>query len=248
VLLGAGNVATHLFRAFSETEKVEVVQVYNRSKTTLKPFETLVETTTSIEDLVEAEVYLIAVKDDAVEEIVDQVKNKNALIVHTSGSVPLFSSAKRNGVFYPLQTFSKNAEVNFKEIPICLETSAEEDFVILKNLAESISEKVFSISSEQRKKLHLAAVFACNFTNHLYTIAETICQENQVPFEVLSALIKVTAQKATLYSPKEVQTGPALRNDQKTIQQHLEQITDADETKIYKLLTQSIIDYHGKKL
>jgi predicted short-subunit dehydrogenase-like oxidoreductase (DUF2520 family) len=248
VLLGAGNVANHLIQAFSNTENVNVIQVYNRSKAALKPFEKLTETTTSIEDLIEADVYLISVKDDAVEEVVSILKNKNALIAHTSGSVPMFSSATRNGVFYPLQTFSKNTKVNFKEIPICLEASAKKDLILLEELAGSISEKIFTISSEQRKKLHLAAVFACNFTNHLYAIAEEICQQNQVPFEVLNSLIKETAQKATLHSPREVQTGPAIRNDQKTIRQHLEQITNADEAKIYKLLTQSIINYHGKKL
>ena len=151
-------------------------------------------------------------------------------------------------MFYPLQTFSKQTEVNFKEIPICIETSVAKDLPVLKQLAHSISEKVFEISSEQRKKLHLAAVFACNFSNYMYSIAEDLCNQNEVPFEVLSALIKETAQKATLNSPKSVQTGPAKRNDQATIKQHLAQLNNADYKEIYKLLTQSIIQQDGKKL
>ncbi|WP_283640173.1 Rossmann-like and DUF2520 domain-containing protein [Mesonia mobilis] len=251
VILGAGNVATHFFKAFKKAENVEVIQVYNRSEASLEVFKSNTQTTSDLAQLKNADVFLVCVKDDAIETLISklsQLSNLDGIVAHSSGSVPLSASAKRNAVFYPLQTFSKQTEVNFKEIPICIETSAAEDFPVLKQLAHSISEKVFEISSEQRKKLHLAAVFACNFSNYMYSIAEDLCNQNEVPFEVLSALIKETAQKATLHSPKSVQTGPAKRNDQATIKQHLAQLNNADYKEIYKLLTQSIIQQDGKKL
>lgn len=248
VILGAGNVATHFFKAFKKAENVEVIQVYNRSEASLEVFKSNTQTTSDLAQLKNADVFLVCVKDDAIEALISQLSNIDGIVAHSSGSVPLSASAKRNAVFYPLQTFSKQTEVNFKEIPICIETSAAKDLPVLKRLANSISEKVFEISSEQRKKLHLAAVFACNFSNYMYSIAEDLCNQNEVPFEVLSALIKETAQKATLYSPKSVQTGPAKRNDQATIKQHLAQLNNADYKEIYKLLTQSIIQQDGKKL
>ena len=248
VILGAGNVATHFFKAFKKAENVEVIQVYNRSEASLEVFKSNTQTTSDLAQLKNADVFLVCVKDDAIEALISQLSNIDGIVAHSSGSVPLSASAKRNAVFYPLQTFSKQTEVNFKEIPICIETSAAEDLPVLKRLANSISEKVFEISSEQRKKLHLAAVFACNFSNYMYSIAEDLCNQNEVPFEVLSALIKETAQKATLHSPKSVQTGPAKRNDQDTIKQHLAQLNNADYKEIYKLLTQSIIQQDGKKL
>lgn len=248
VILGAGNVATHFFKAFKKAENVEVIQVYNRSEASIEVFKSNTQTTSDLAQLKNADVFLVCVKDDAIEALISQLSNLDGIVAHSSGSVPLSASAKRNAVFYPLQTFSKQTEVNFKEIPICIETSAAEDLPVLKQLANSISEKVFEISSEQRKKLHLAAVFACNFSNYMYSIAEDLCNQNQVPFEVLSALIKETAQKATLHSPKSVQTGPAKRNDQATIKQHLAQLNNADYKEIYKLLTQSIIQQDGKKL
>lgn len=248
VILGAGNVATHFFKAFKKAENVEVIQVYNRSEASLEVFKSNTQTTSDLAQLKNADVFLVCVKDDAIEALISQLSNIDGIVAHSSGSVPLSASAKRNAVFYPLQTFSKQTEVNFKEIPICIETSVAKDLPVLKQLAHSISEKVFEISSKQRKKLHLAAVFACNFSNYMYSIAEDLCNQNEVPFEVLSALIKETAQKATLYSPKSVQTGPAKRNDQATIKQHLAQLNNADYKEIYKLLTQSIIQQDGKKL
>ncbi|GGZ50503.1 Rossmann-like and DUF2520 domain-containing protein [Mesonia mobilis] len=248
VILGAGNVATHFFKAFKKAENVEVIQVYNRSEASLEVFKSNTQTTSDLAKLKKADIFLVCVKDDAIEALISKLSHLDGIVAHSSGSVPLSTSAKRNAVFYPLQTFSKQTEVNFKEIPICIETSVAKDLPVLKQLAHSISEKVFEISSEQRKKLHLAAVFACNFSNYMYSIAEDLCNQNEVPFEVLSALIKETAQKATLHSPKSVQTGPAKRNDQATIKQHLAQLNNADYKEIYKLLTQSIIQQDGKKL
>ena len=170
------------------------------------------------------------------------------MVVHTSGSSALavLDNKNRKGVFYPLQTFTKGKKVDFTPIPICLETENEQDYQLLENLGNCISKKVFQINSEQRKSLHVAAVFVCNFVNHLYQIGNEICEANQIPFEVLHPLIQETAQKILELTPKEAQTGPALRNDTKTIQKHLDFLSDENYTTIYKLLTQSI--QNGNKL
>ena len=179
-VLGNGNVATHLFSAFSKVENMSVVQVNSRK----------------LETIIDTDVTIIAVSDDAIKTVSKTIKNRNGLIVHTSGAVDIDAIInQRKGVFYPLQSFSKNKPVDFKRIPFCLETSQKEDFNLLENLAKSIGEKVFHINSEQRKKLHVAAVFVNNFTNHLYKIANDICEKNNVPFEILYPLIEETAKK-----------------------------------------------------
>ena len=250
VLLGSGNVASFLFEAFSASEKVKVVQVYNHSKASLSKFEAKVPVTSSFEELKEADVYLISVKDDAIAAIAENLKGKVSLVLHTSGAVPLGSleGHPRRGVFYPLQTFSKNREVLNRNIPFCLEASRPEDLELLKQLAREISGTPFEVSSEQRKKLHLAAVFVCNFVNHLYVIGEGLCRENDLPFEILQPLILETAEKAVHSSPSENQTGPAKRNDQSTIEAHLDLINSKENKEIYQLLTRAIQTTHGKKL
>jgi predicted short-subunit dehydrogenase-like oxidoreductase (DUF2520 family) len=153
----------------------------------------------------------------------------------------------RKGVFYPLQTFSKNKAVDFKQVPICLESQNDDDYKVLETIAKSISERVYAIGSEQRKALHVAAVFVSNFVNHLYKIGNEICEEHQVPFDILKPLIQETANKIVTLSPEEAQTGPAKREDTQTINSHLSFLSNENQKEIYKLLTKSIID-NGKKL
>lgn len=250
VLLGTGNVAEFLFGAFSESGKIQVVQVYNHSLESLSRFADQVEITTSVENIKDADIYLMAVKDDVIPELSGSLTNKKGLVLHTSGAVSLdaLNSNSRRGVFYPLQTFSKNREVIQRNIPFCLETNVPEDLELLKNLAEDIKGTPYSVSSEQRKKLHLAAVFVCNFVNHLYAIGEQICKENALPFEILQPLIQETAEKILDTSPHESQTGPAKRNDSTTIKTHLDAIVEEENKAIYKLLTQAIQSAHGKEL
>ena len=151
------------------------------------------------------------------------------------------------GVFYPLQTFSKNKPVNFKEIPICLEANSKKNLNLLKEIASLVSEKIFEVNSEQRRALHVSAVFVNNFSNHLFALADDYCRENDLPFEILRPLIKETVSKIETLDPYSAQTGPALRNDQKTIAAHLE-LLDEDRKKIYNILTESIQKLHGKEL
>lgn len=249
VLFGAGNVATHLHKALSRTSKFRVIQVYNHKPESLIPFSTGVKTTTSMQEVLPADIYLIAVKDDAIPQIVKELKQRDALVVHTAGAVSMdiLERFPRRGIFYPLQTFSKNKDIDFRSIPICIEANNEKDLGLLEDLAGSISEKFYRINSAQRKSLHVAAVFVSNFVNNLYAQGEAICQENNIPFEILHPLILETAQKITVMSPGEAQTGPARRNDIQVIQSHLSLLKE-DQKEIYSLLTQSIQNLYGKEL
>ncbi|MFO7720969.1 MAG: DUF2520 domain-containing protein [Gillisia sp.] len=249
VLFGTGKVAFHLFKAFSNSENFKVIQVYNHSAESLNTFKDNIPTTTKFSEVFPADIYLIAVKDDVIGEIASKIKNPEALMLHTSGAVPVtvFQDFEHAGVFYPLQTFSKNKTVDFKNVPICIETKNKPDLELLEQLARSISDKVFHISSAQRKSLHVAAVFVSNFVNYLYTQGEAICRENGIPFEILHPLIQETALKIESMSPKEAQTGPAVRNDNDVIHSHLP-LLNSEQQKIYQILTSSIQNLHGKEL
>lgn len=253
IIIGSGNVAQHLIVAFQNSQnmgtEIELIQVFSRKKESISNLLDLDKITDDLATLEEADLYIIAVSDDAIADVSSQLPFKNRLVVHTSGSIPLndLDDDNRKGVFYPLQTFTKNKEVDFKTIPICLESENATDFQLLEKVAKMISDKVFAINSEQRKALHVAAVFVNNFTNHLYQIGSEICQENQVPFDILKPLIAETAQKIMILSPEEAQTGPAKRNDTTTIEAHEAFLSDENHLKIYKTLTQSI-QHNGKKL
>ena len=249
VVIGFGNVAQHLIKAFAKSSKIDVIQVFSRQKEAMTPLLDSNKITDDFDDLAEADLYIIAVSDDAIATVSSQLPFENRLVVHTSGSVSLDALNKKNrkGSFYPLQTFSKKAEVEFSQIPIFLESENETDYELLKSVAEVISEKVYKINSEQRKALHVSAVFVNNFVNYLYQMGNEICIENKVPFEVLKPLILETANKVMSLSPKEAQTGPAIRNDEQTIASHLDFLSDENQKNIYKILTQSIQN-NGKKL
>jgi predicted short-subunit dehydrogenase-like oxidoreductase (DUF2520 family) len=249
VLIGSGNLAHHLIDAFAKSKKVDVIQVFARQKESVTPLFDSNKIISNYTNLVEADLYIIAVSDDAIATVSTQLPFENRLVVHTSGTVSMDSldSKNRKGIFYPLQTFTKNKAVDFSQIPICLESDKETDFDILKNIGESISNKVFKINSDQRKALHVSAVFVNNFVNHLYQIGNQICIENNVPFEIVKPLILETANKVMTLSPATAQTGPAKRNDTQTIEAHLDFLSNENHAKIYKILTQSIQN-NDKKL
>ncbi|WP_282116519.1 Rossmann-like and DUF2520 domain-containing protein [Cellulophaga baltica] len=250
VLIGTGNIATHLFDTFLQYDMLNVLQVVGRQKEALNYFSQKTDTCLLTETITTADIYIIAVSDDAITEVSSKLKDVNGLVVHTSGSVPMLALAncKNIGVYYPLQTFSKGKKVNFRTIPICIEAENNKNLKSLSFLAETISDKVYHISTEQRRHLHLAAVFVNNFTNYMYTIGNEICDEHQVPFDILRPLIKETSDKIATLAPKEAQTGPARRNDVATMQRHLEQINGKDKKQIYKILSESIQEKYGKKL
>lgn len=248
VLIGSGNVAQHLIQVLLQSQKVDLVQAFARTPSHLSHLLPIAKITSDYQKIIEADLYIISVSDKAISEVSAQLRFENRLVVHTSGSseISVLNDKNRKGVFYPLQTFTKGKEIDFASIPICLEAKNEVDYQLLEKLGKCISEKVVQINSEQRKSLHVAAVFVCNFVNHLYEIGNEICEENNVPFEVLHPLIQETAHKIMELSPREAQTGPALRNDTKTIEKHLDFLENPEYKNLYQLLTHSI--QHVKKL
>lgn len=242
IIIGSGNVAQHLILAFAESKKIDLVQVFSRQKEAVTH---LIDSSKITEDwntLGQADLYIIAVSDDAIAEISSQIPFTNKLVAHTSGSVAFtkLNSKNRRAVFYPLQTFTKDKPVDFSQIPICIESENVTDYQLLNTIGKTISDVVFAINSEQRKALHIAAVYVNNFVNYLYQIGNEICIENNVSFEILKPLILETANKIVTLSPEEAQTGPAKRDDKQTIESHLNFLKDENQRNIYKILTQSI--------
>lgn len=227
-MIGRGRVATHMSKALLKAGH-GVVSVNSRT----------------LEELPQdADVYIIAVKDSALQDVIRQLtnllktKNDAPLIVHTAGSMPLsvFEGYTENGgVFYPMQTFSMEREVDFREIPLFIEGKDKR----IRELAESISEHVYELSSDDRKYLHLAAVFACNFTNHCYTLAAEVLEKKGLPFDVMLPLVDETARKVHELHPHEAQTGPAVRGDENVMNAQAA-LLDGRNKDIYELLSKSI--------
>jgi len=246
-LIGSGNIATHLGAAFRNAGH-RIVQVYSRNmqNAALLAYHIGAE---AIDDLnsinPETDIFIIAISDDAIASIVQQLAKYDKLIVHTSGATDLYTLlafTDKAGVFYPLQTFSKTKEVDFRTVPLCIEGATESATQALKELAQGISNNVYIIDSSQRKTLHLAAVFACNFSNYLYSVAQELLAKQNINFDLLRPLILETAQKVQEHLPADVQTGPAARKDIKTIDMHLNLLKGEPELEqIYRLLSQGII-------
>lgn len=249
VIIGSGNVAQHLIKAFKKSTKIKVVQVYSRNTESLSHLLPSSKITSDYAKLKEVSLYIIAVSDAAVVEVSSKIPFTNKLVLHTSGSIAINDLDSKNirGAFYPVQTFSKAKNVDFRTIPICIEIEQETMYNVIETVAHSISDSVYTITSEQRKSLHIAAVFVNNFVNYLYQIGNEICDENKLNFEILKPLILETANKVMKLSPIEAQTGPAKRNDSQTINAHLNFLKFENQKEIYKILTKSIID-NGKKL
>lgn len=241
VIIGGGNVAYHLTSCLLKNKHIELIQVFNRSLDKIQYLKNKTLITNNLSELKEADIYIISVSDDAISKLSSSLNLQNKLVVHTSGSVAMneLQSKSRKGVFYLLQTFSKEKKIDFNTIPICIEAETDKDLKLLKTLAKSISKNIYHINSEQRKGLHVGAVFVNNFVNHLYHIGYEICKENKVHFEILHPLIQETASKVVELTPFEAQTGPAKRNDTKTIQKHIAMLPK-NQQEIYTLLTKSI--------
>ncbi|NCA80305.1 MAG: DUF2520 domain-containing protein [Sphingobacteriia bacterium] len=253
VLIGAGNLATQLGLALFD-KGFDIVQVYSR---TLEAARNLADQTKALftNNLAAitpvADLYIYAIKDDALQEVINNVSVKSGLHVHTSGSLPIdVFRGKRElyGVFYPLQTFKKEKRVVFDDIPIFLEASDGEITNNMKVIANKISKSVFEAKSEDRKFIHLSAVFACNFTNHCYAIAEKILQPTGLPFSAMQPLIREGIEKLQTLTPEEAQTGPAVRNDTNVINKHLEMLKNQpDLAQLYQQMTEHIQTYHKQK-
>lgn len=249
VILGTGNVAQNLFESLYQNDEVNLVAVVGRSVNSLAFFKDRTEITTDWTNLPKADIYIMAIKDDAIFKVSEKLEI-NGLLVHTSGAVSIDALSKHahTGVCYPLQTFTKNKILEFKNIPICIEAKKEKDLTLLKTVAQMVSGTVEHINSSQRKALHVSAVFVNNFTNHLFGIGKQICEQNDMDFTLLKPLIKETVEKLDVLTPKQAQTGPARRGDQKTLHSHLQLLKEDQHRQIYKLLSNAIKAAYGEKL
>lgn len=245
VFIGAGNVATHLATELYQ-KSFDIIQVYSR---TIESASALAKTVhavpvTEISAIInDADLYIFSVKDSVLEELISQMPENKGLWLHTAGSMSLDIFSKYTswyGVLYPFQTFSKNRDVNWSDIPIFIEASDCNTLVRLEGIAKQLSGKVLELSTDKRKYLHLTGVFACNFTNHMYALAEQILKKIDLPFEVALPLIDETAAKVHTLSPKKAQTGPAVRYDENVINKHLSLIDREQVKEIYKLISKDI--------
>jgi predicted short-subunit dehydrogenase-like oxidoreductase (DUF2520 family) len=248
VILGSGNVAIHLAQGLTGASGVELVQYYSRSGNNNSYFPVSVKRTENLDRLEDADLYVIAVKDEAIEGIGHHLSGRNGLVVHTAGTISIdaLASCPRRGVLYPVQTFSKDRPLDWTETPLALETALPEDMVFLKRFASLLSEKVFEIDSRGRKNLHLAAVFANNFSNHMFALSKEVCLEYGLPFELVKPLILETARKVMVLEPEDAQTGPARRQDEKVMNQQSSQL-DQEKKEIYSLLSGSIARRYGSE-
>lgn len=248
VLLGTGNVATHLFEAFTRSENITVIQVFGRSAKGLEAFKGRTNITQEPDQLAKADIYIIAVSDDAISVVSQYVTDKSAVVAHCSGAVGLDALPEdiNRGVFYPLQSFTKGRTIDFSSVPICYEGSSEMVREKLLNLGKAISQVCIPLKSEQRLAMHLAAVYTNNFTNHMLYKASQVCKKNNLPFSLLIPLLSETVGKLSKHTtPYDAQTGPARRNDKQTQEKHLQIIPDKIDKEIYSLLSESIRTTYG---
>lgn len=248
VLIGAGNLATNLGKALLAAGH-DIVQVYSRTQESASLLADIVGAS-PVTDIslvrADADVYFVSLKDSVVGEMVPMLcKGKeNKVFIHTAGSLPLDvfqGMAMHYGVLYPMQTFSKNKEVDFSVIPCFIEANDDYAHGMVEELAHQLSHSVYELSSADRKYLHLSAVFACNFVNHCYAISQEVLEKHGIPFDVMLPLIDETAQKVHSLSPKEAQTGPAVRYDQNVIRNQATLLKDNPLLKeIYERMSMSI--------
>ncbi len=246
--VGSGNVATQLARNFF-SKGIEIKSVFSPNYENCRALAESVdaEVLTSIEKVGDADVIVISVPDDKIENVVDNLHSTGSLVVHTSGITPLdvvSGKFKKSGVLYPLQTFSKSKNINLENVPFCIEATDENCLSTLKKLSSAVSKKIYEIDSNQRAYLHLAAVFVSNFVNFMYSAGYDIVTGNGMDFEMLKPLIKEVADKVMLMEPLKAQTGPAVRKDMRTLEKHRDLLQKNGEKKLlelYNLITESII-------
>ena len=254
-IIGTGNVAWHLGLALEQAGHV-IVAVAGRDRDKSKQLAThfynaQATRTTQLKEL-SIDICLLCITDDAIEEVAQQLElPKACLLAHTSGSQPIsclgYAQTENIGVFYPLQTFTKGKKVNFRDIPICVEADNEASLQKLKALASSISNNVSLLNSKERAILHLSAVFACNFSNHMLTISKGIMEQNGMSYELLQPLIIETINKSLSNGPEYAQTGPAKRADLATLDKQFQSLSaDTATAELYQMISQHIIDYYSE--
>lgn len=240
VIIGSGNVAYHLAKAFV-LNNIPLAQIFGRNEEELRKISGELNIHFSTEHLQEADLYIICVSDRSVEDVSKMIVRKDCLVAHTSGSLPkeILAGDYRKASFYPLQTFSKSKALDYSKIPFFVEAENENDLQTLFTMASKISENVMESTHEKRKYIHLTAVFACNFVNHLFARAKEISDLQEIPFDYFLPLIDETVQKIHEIDPKSAQTGPAVRNDRRILELH-QQLLHGESLEIYKTMNHSI--------
>lgn len=251
VFIGAGNVATHLAIELFRHD-FDIVQIYSRTVHSAEELAHKVEAIpiTDIKSVTpNADLYIFSVKDSVLGELIGQIPANQGLWIHTAGSIniDIFEGyTSEYGVLYPFQTFSKNREVDWKNTPLFIEASGNKSLRFLSSIANQLSDNVQVLSSEKRKYIHLTGVFACNFSNHMYTLSKIMLEKAGLPFDIALPLIDETCAKIHTLSPLEAQTGPAVRDDKNIINKHLELIEDRQIKEIYRLISENIHEIHNK--
>ncbi len=241
VIIGSGNVAYHLVKAFTQNN-IRIHQIFGRNGIELSNISEEFGIPYSTENIDNAKLYIIAVSDSSVENVSELIKTENALVAHTSGSLPkeILKGNYRKASFYPLQTFSKTKNLDYSKIPFFIEAEDQIDEKSLVEIASIISENVEISTYEKRKYIHLTAVFACNFVNHLFARAKEISDSQDLDFNYFLPLINETVEKIHHLDPKSAQTGPAVRGDERILKLHEELIKNEEQLHIYKTLNESI--------
>jgi predicted short-subunit dehydrogenase-like oxidoreductase (DUF2520 family) len=254
-IIGSGNLAWHLAPALDNAGYI-VKEVYSRNpkhaeELTERLYQAEVKATLDFSTS-ESMIFIICVSDDSIQDIVREIiLPGESFLLHTSGSQPLnilqYAATTNTGVLYPLQTFTKNKKIDFKNVPLFIESNNEETEALAISMGKAISTQVKKIFSEERKALHVAGVFASNFSNHMLTLSKEILEENNLSFDLLKPLISETINKSLSIGPKEAQTGPAKRGDLEILDRQMEFLSENETlSEIYKLISQSIIDHHDK--
>ena len=248
ILLGAGNVGHHLSKAFNKSTEIDLVQWYSRDNSKVSCNEINTEIIDDLSKIKSADIYIISISDSYVGEISKKLNVSGKLIVHTSGSLDfsIMDNKNRRGVFYPLQTLSKNKEIELAKVPICIESENNRDLVLLETISKYIGCKTYKIDYNERKILHLAAIFSNNFVNHMFTIAKEILDDKNLDFNILKPLINETVDKIHKLDPENAQTGPAIRNNNEIILNHIKTLKKDDHKKLYELMTKLIKDKYGE--
>lgn len=251
--IGAGNLATHLSKAL-QNQGHKVIQVYSRTEESASALANILDsefTTSTKEISADADLYVVALKDSVVNTVLSKINFRNKFVVHCSGSLPrgvLKQYSDNVGVLYPLQTFSKKRAIDFSNIPVFVEANSAKNEIKLLELARTISNEVSVLNSAKRKSLHISAVFACNFVNHMYSISAEFLKANHISFDVLKPLIYETAQKVQEHKPQDTQTGPAVRFEGNIINDHLNQLTGFPAYhELYNSISKSIFELHQEK-
>jgi predicted short-subunit dehydrogenase-like oxidoreductase (DUF2520 family) len=254
ILVGAGNVATHLGIALRKA-KHEILQVFSRSESAVHALSKTLKcsyTTDQHAVFPDADLYIISISDQALKNFLKTFPIRNKILVHTSGSVPMkvFGSRyKDHGVIYPVQTFSKERSIRFNEVPLLIEGSNAKCLSKISAAASSVSPYVFEMNSTDRRTVHLSAVIANNFSNHLFVLAEKVLMKKNIPFPLLDPLLHETVIKAIKLGPHDAQTGPAKRGDTAIIEEHLKMLkNDQALQKIYREISENIEKENGIKL